>query len=56
MPMEIVKKGTKLMSLATLPPVSRSGFVLGALLAAAAAAVKIAVLDSMDRRAGRPIS
>ncbi len=39
-----------------MPPVSKSGFLLGALLAAAAAAVKIAVLDSMDRRAGRPIS
>ncbi len=57
----IVKKGTKSMPLAStpsvsLPPVSRSGFVLGALLAAAAAAVKIAVLDTMDRRAGRPIS
>ena len=56
MRMEIVKKGTKSMSLASLPPVSKSGFVLGALLAAAAAAVKIAVLDTMDRRAGRPIS
>ena len=57
----IVKKGTKLMPLTSmtsvsLPPVSKSGFVLGALLAAAAAAVKIAVLDTMDRRAGRPIS
>ena len=56
MRMEIVKKGTKSMSLASLPPISKSGFVLGALLAAAAAAVKIAVLDTMDRRAGRPIS
>ena len=59
--MEIVKKGTKSMPLAsmpsvTLPPVSKSGFLLGALLAAAAAAVKITVLDSIDRRAGRPIS
>ncbi len=40
----------------SLPPVSKSGFLLGALLAAAAAAVKITVLDSIDRRAGRPIS
>ncbi len=62
MRMEIVKKGTKSMPLASLPlsislpPVSKSGFVLGALLAAAAAAVKITVLDSIDRRAGRPIS
>ncbi len=47
----IAKKGTK-----SMPPVSKSGFLLGALLAAAAAAVKIAVLDTMDRRAGRPIS
>lgn len=36
-----------------MPPISKSGFVLGALLAAAAAAVKIVVLDEMDRRAGR---
>lgn len=49
--MKIVKKGTK-----SMPPVSKSGFFLGALLAAAAAAVKIAVLDTMDRRAGRPIT
>jgi hypothetical protein len=56
MSMEIVKKGTKSMSLASMRPVSKSGFLLGALLAAAAAAVKIAVLDTMDRRAGRPIS
>ena len=59
--MEIVKKGTKPMSLVSsvsvsLPPISKSGLLLGALLAAAAAAVKITVLDSMDRRAGRPIS
>ncbi len=40
----------------TMPPVSKSGFVLGALLAAAAAAVKIVVLDELDRRAGREIS
>ena len=29
----------------TMPPISKSGFVLGALLAAAAAALKIVVLD-----------
>ncbi len=39
-----------------MPPISKSGFVLGALLAAAAAAVKIVVLDELDRRAGRAIS
>lgn len=39
-----------------MPPVSKSGLLIGALLAAAAAAVKIAVLDTLDRRAGRPIS
>ena len=54
--METVKKGTKLMLPISLPPISKSGFLLGALLAAAAAAVKIAVLDEMDRRAGRTIS
>ncbi len=42
--------------LPTLPPFSKSGFVIGALLAAAAAAVKITVLDALDRRAGRAIS
>jgi len=47
----IVKKGTK-----SMPPISKSGFLLGALLAAAAAAVKIVVLDELDRRAGRAIS
>ncbi len=40
----------------TMPPISKSGFVLGALLAAAAAAVKIIVLDELDRRAGRAVS
>ena len=40
----------------TMPPISKSGFVLGALLAAAAAAVKIIVLDEIDRRAGRAVS
>jgi len=40
----------------TMPPISKSGFVLGALLAAAAAAVKIVVLDELDRRAGRVAS
>jgi hydroxyethylthiazole kinase-like sugar kinase family protein len=47
----IVKKGTKFM-----PPISKSGFLLGALLAAAAAVVKIVVLDAIDRRAGRTVS
>ena len=37
----------------TMPPISKSGFVIGALLAAAAAALKIVVLDELDRRAGR---
>lgn len=40
----------------TMPPISKSGFVLGALLAAAAAVVKIVVLDELDRRAGRAVS
>lgn len=39
-----------------MPPISKSGFVLGALLAAAAAVVKIVVLDELDRRAGRAVS
>jgi hypothetical protein len=47
----IVKKGTK-----SMPPISKSGFLLGALLAAAAAVVKIVVLDEIDRRAGRTVS
>ena len=42
--------------LPTLPSISKSGFLLGALLAVAAAAVKITVLDALDRRAGRTIS
>ncbi|GEM_PF-1428390 len=40
----------------TLPPISKSGLLIGALLAAVAAIVKIAVLDEMDRRAGREIT
>ena len=40
----------------TMRPISKSGLVLGALLAAAAAAVKIVVLDELDRRAGRAVS
>ena len=39
-----------------MPPISKSGFLLGALMAAVAAAVKIVLLDEMDRRAGRAIS
>lgn len=54
--MEIVKKGTKSMPPASMPPISKSGFLLGALLAVVAAAVKITFLDELDRRAGRPIS
>lgn len=44
------------MSPKTLPPISKSGFLLGALLAAVAAAVKITFLDELDRRAGRAIT
>ncbi len=40
----------------SLPPISKSGFLLGALLAAVAAVVKITFLDEMDRRAGRAIT
>ena len=40
----------------SLPPISKSGFFLGALLAAVAAAVKITLLDELDRRAGRAIT
>ena len=42
--------------LPTLPPISKTGFLVGALLAAAAAAVKITFLDALDRRAGRAIT
>lgn len=40
----------------SMPPISKSGLLIGALLAAVAAMVKIAVLDEMDRRAGREVS
>ena len=46
----------KTLPLPTMPPVSKSGLLIGALLAAVAAMVKIAVLDEMDRRAGREIT
>ena len=39
-----------------MPPISKSGFFFGALLAAVAAAVKITFLDEMDRRAGRAVT